>query len=56
MNISEIRELENSRKSPDMYGRIHFIKEGNFYRAHDISAWLISFNQQMTKARDRRTE
>lgn len=42
MNIAEIRELENSRKSPDMYGRIHFIKEGNFYRAHDISAWLIS--------------
>ena len=41
MNIAEIRELENSRKSPDMYGRIHFIKEGNFYRAHDISAWLI---------------
>ena len=42
MNIAEIRELENSRKSPDMYGRIHFVKEGNFYRAHDISAWLIS--------------
>lgn len=42
MNISEIRELENSRKSPDMYGRIHFVKEGNFYRAHDISAWIIA--------------
>ena len=42
MNIAEIRELENSRKSPDMYGRIHFVKEGNFYRAHDISAWLTS--------------
>ena len=21
--------------------RVHFIKEGNFYRAHDISAWLV---------------
>ena len=42
MTISEIQQLENSRKSPDTFGRIHFIKEGNFYRAHDISAWLIT--------------
>jgi hypothetical protein len=42
MTIAEIIELENRRKSADMYGRIHFIKEGNFYRAHDISAWIIA--------------
>ena len=42
MTISEIQQLENSRKSPDSFGRIHFIKEGNFYRAHDVSAWLIT--------------
>jgi len=42
MTIAEIIELENNRKSPDMFGRIHFIKEGNFYRAHDISAWIIA--------------
>ena len=42
MTIAEVIELENNRKSPDTFGRIHFIKEGNFYRAHDISAWLIT--------------
>lgn len=42
MTIADIIELENNRKSPDTFGRIHFIKEGNFYRAHDISAWLIT--------------
>ena len=42
MTIADIIELENNRKSPDYFGRIHFIKEGNFYRAHDISAWLIT--------------
>lgn len=42
MTIAEIIELENKRPTPDTYGRIHFIKEGNFYRAHDISAWIIA--------------
>ena len=42
MTIAEIIELENKRPTPDTFGRIHFIKEGNFYRAHDISAWLIA--------------
>ncbi len=42
MNISEIIKLESERKSADTYGRIHFIKEGNFYRAHDWSAWLAT--------------
>lgn len=42
MTITEIIELENNRKSPDAFGRIHFIREGNFYRAHDISAWLVT--------------
>ena len=42
MTIADIIELENNRKSPDSFGRIHFIKEGNFYRAHDVSAWLIT--------------
>lgn len=41
MTIAEIQKLENSRKDAADFGRIHFIKEGNFYRAHDISAWLV---------------
>lgn len=44
MTIAEIIELENSRKSPDMYGRIHLLREGNFYRAHDWSAWMAMTN------------
>ena len=40
MNISEIQKLENQRDASTM-NRVHFIKEGNFYRAHDISAWLV---------------
>lgn len=41
MTIAEIQKIENDRKSAEDFGRIHFIKDGNFYRAHDISAWLI---------------
>lgn len=33
--------MENSRETADSFGRIHFIREGNFYRAHDWSAWLM---------------
>lgn len=40
MKLDEIIALENTRNTPDTYGRIHLIKEGNFYRAYDWSAWM----------------
>lgn len=42
MTITEIIDIENNRKQPDQFGIIHLIKEGNFYRAHDWSAWLMT--------------
>lgn len=40
MTIQEIRSIEENRKPAD-FGVIHLLKEGNFYRAHDWSAWLM---------------
>jgi len=42
MTIAEIVEIESNRKSPEQFGVIHLLKESNFYRAHDWSAWLMS--------------
>lgn len=42
MSIAEIVEIESNRKSPEQYGIVHLMKEDNFYRAHDWSAWLMS--------------
>lgn len=42
MTIAEITQLENDRKSKEQFGVIHLIKENNFYRAHDWSAWLMT--------------
>lgn len=42
MVISEIISIENERHDPSQWNVIHFIKEGEFYRAHDWSAWLMS--------------
>ena len=42
MNISEILNLESFRQEQSQWNIIHFVKEGNFYHAHDWSAWLMS--------------
>ena len=42
MLIEDLIKLENNRKSKDDYNKVHLIKEGTFYRAHDWSAWLLS--------------
>lgn len=42
MTIEEIVKIEAARKEPEQWGVIHFIKEGDFYRAHDWSAWLMA--------------
>ncbi len=42
MTIAEIVEIESNRQTPDQFGIIHLIKENNFYRAHDWSAWLMT--------------
>ena len=39
MKIEDIQKLETARQTADTYGRIHLLKEGGFYRAHDWSAW-----------------
>ena len=42
MTIAEIVEIESNRQASDQYGVIHLLKENNFYRAHDWSAWLMT--------------
>lgn len=42
MTIAEITAIENERQESGQWNVIHFIKEGEFYRAHDWSAWLLS--------------
>ena len=42
MTIAEIIELESARQQPEQWNVIHLLKEGDFYRAHDWSAWLMS--------------
>ena len=42
MTIAEIVEIESARKEPEQFGVVHLLKEQNFYRAHDWSAWLMS--------------
>lgn len=43
MTIAEIIELESARKEAEQWNVIHLIKEnGEWYRAHDWSAWLMS--------------
>ena len=42
MIIADIQKIENNREDAASRSRIHFVKDGNFYRAHDISAWLIT--------------
>ena len=42
MTIAEIIGIESARKEPEQWNVVHFLKEGEFYRAHDWSAWLMS--------------
>ena len=42
MTIAEIIAIETDRKEPEKWNLVHLIKEGDFYRAHDWSAWLMS--------------
>ena len=42
MTIAEIIAIESARQEQEQLNVIHLIKEGDFYRAHDWSAWLMS--------------
>jgi len=42
MTISEIRKTEEQRKDLRQQKTAHLLKEGDWYRAHDHSAWLLS--------------
>ena len=42
MQISEIIGIESARQDAEAWNVIHLLKEGDFYRAHDWSAWLMS--------------
>ncbi len=42
MTIAEIIEIESKRTNVDEFNVVHFLKEGEFYRAHDWSAWIMS--------------
>lgn len=41
MTIAEIIDIESARQEASSWNVIHLIKEGEFYRAHDWSAWLL---------------
>ena len=42
MTIAEIISIETKREESSQWSVIHLIKEGDWYRAHDWSAWLMS--------------
>ena len=42
MKTEEIIRMENERQEAATWNVIHFVKEGDFYRAHDWSAWLMA--------------
>lgn len=42
MTIADIRKLEETRKGPTQQRTVHLLKEGEWYRAHDHSAWLMA--------------
>ncbi len=42
MTIAEVIEMESARQAPETWNVIHLTKEGEWYRAHDWSAWLMS--------------
>ncbi len=42
MTIAEIIAIESARQEAESWNVVHLLKEGDFYRAHDWSAWLMS--------------
>jgi len=42
MTIAEIIGIETKREEAAQWNVIHLIKEGDWYRAHDWSAWLMT--------------
>lgn len=42
MTISEIRKTEEQRKDLRQQKTVHLLREGEWYRAHDHSAWLLA--------------
>ena len=42
MTIAEIISIETKREESSQWNVIHLLKEGDWYRAHDWSAWLMS--------------
>lgn len=42
MTIAEIIKIETARQEAESWNVVHLLKEGDFYRAHDWSAWLMS--------------
>lgn len=42
MTIAEIIQIETARQESESWNVVHLLKEGDFYRAHDWSAWLMS--------------
>ena len=42
MTLEDIQKLEQARQSKDKYGVIHLLREANFWRAYDWSAWLMT--------------
>jgi len=52
MTIAEIIALETARQESGQFNVIHFVKDGDFFRAHDWSAWLMTicpFGEAMNK-------
>lgn len=42
MTIAEIAQLESNRETKEQFGIVHLLLDGNFYRAYDWSAWLLT--------------
>lgn len=57
-SLSEVFNLEVNRKEPKEWNKIHLFKMGDFWRAYEWSAWLISvitYNEEVRMAtKDRR--
>lgn len=41
-NIREILNIEHQRETSESWRTIYLYKEGRFYRAYQVSAWLYS--------------
>ena len=52
MSIDDILKIESDRQDQNKWNIIHFIKEGNFYRVYDWSAWLAAKFYYGEKSKD----